>query len=76
MTPDDVQQGFGIPGRNGVPQAWYGVGQSLLLLPIDALVESTVLPLLQQFGLDPTRQKQIVELTVAFLMQTFLTASV
>jgi 4-amino-4-deoxy-L-arabinose transferase-like glycosyltransferase len=76
VTPEDVQQGFGIPGRGGVPQAWYGVGQSLLLLPFDALVDTTVSPLLRRFGLDPIRQKQVAELTVAFLMQTFLTACV
>ena len=75
-TPDDVRQGFGIPGRNGAPQAWYGVGQSLLLLPIDALVDATVSPLSRRFGLDPIRRKQVAELAVAFLMQSFLTACV
>lgn len=33
VAPDDVRQGFGIPGRNGAAQAWYGIGQSLVLLP-------------------------------------------
>src|SRR5260370_18509182 len=76
VTSDDVRQGFGIPGRKGVPHAWYGVGQSLLLLPIDALVDATVSPLLRRFSLDPIRRKQVAELTVAFLMQAFLTACV
>jgi hypothetical protein len=76
VTSDDARQGFGIPGRNGVPQAWYGLGQSLLLIPIDALVDVTASPLLLRFGLDPIRRKQVAELTVAFLMQTFLTACV
>src|SRR5713101_4602360 len=76
VTSDDVRQGFGIPGRNGVPQAWYGVGQSLLILPIDALVDATVSPLLRRFGLDPIRRKQVAELIIAFLMQAFLTACV
>ncbi len=26
---------FGIPGRNGKLQTWYGIGQSLLMLPFD-----------------------------------------
>ena len=76
VTSDDVRQGFGIPGWNGEPQAWYGIGQSLLLLPIDALVDATVSPLVRRSGLAPTRRKQIAELTVAFLMQAFLTACV
>jgi hypothetical protein len=76
VTPDDVCQNFGIPGRNGVLQAWYGIGQSLLLLPIDALVDVTVSPLLYRSGLTSTDRKQIAALTIAFLMQTFLTACV
>jgi hypothetical protein len=76
VTADDVRQGFGIRGRNGVPQAWYGVGQSLLLLPIDALVDATVTPIIRRFDLDPIRAKQVRELTIAFLMESFLTACV
>jgi hypothetical protein len=76
VTSRDALQGFGIPGRNGERQAWYGVGQSLLLLPIDALVDASVAPLLRRFGLDPIRQKQVAELIIAFLMQSFLTACV
>jgi hypothetical protein len=40
VTPEDARIGFGLPGRNGVVHAWYGMGQSLLLLPIDAVAES------------------------------------
>jgi Glycosyltransferase family 87 len=76
VTSDDAGQGFGIPGRNGAPQAYYGVGQSLLLLPIDGLVDATVSPVLRRVGLDPIRRKQVAELTVAFLMQAVLTACV
>jgi len=76
VTPADEQQGFGIPGRNGLPQAWYGIGQSLLLLPIDALVDVTVARLLYHSGLPPGRRMQIAELMIAFIMQAFLTACV
>jgi hypothetical protein len=76
VTADDAREGFGIPGKNGEPQAWYGVGQSLLLLPIDAVLDATVSPLLRRSGLEPTRQKQVTELALAFLMQSFLTACV
>ena len=27
--------GFGVPGRDGVIHAWYGIGQSLVMLPAD-----------------------------------------
>jgi hypothetical protein len=76
VAPDDVRQGFGIPGRNGAAQAWYGIGQSLVLLPFDALVDATIRPVLKQFELDSMRRKQIAELTIAFRMQSFLTACV
>jgi hypothetical protein len=76
VSAEAARQGFGIPGRNGAPQAWFGIGQSLVLLPIDALVDATLSPLLRRSRLDPNRRKQIAELTVAFLMQTFLTACV
>jgi hypothetical protein len=76
VTADDVRQGFGIRGRNGVPQAWYGVGQSLLMLPIDALVDAAATPIIRRFDLDPIRGKQVRELTIAFLMDSFLTACV
>lgn len=76
VTADDVRQGFGIRGRNGVPQAWYGVGQSLLLLPIDALVDATATPIIRRLNLDPIRGKQVRELLIAFLMESFLTACV
>jgi hypothetical protein len=76
VTSQDARNGFGIPGRNGVPQAWYGVGQSLLMLPIDALVDATVSPLLRRSELDPIRRKQVDELAIAFVMQAFLTVCV
>jgi hypothetical protein len=76
VTPEDARNGFGIPGRNGALHAWYGVGQSLLLLPVDALAAVMVSPVLRWSGLDATRRKQIVELADAFLMQSVLTACV
>ena len=64
------------PAETAFGHAWYGVGQSLLLLPIDAMVDATITPQLRRAGLDPVRRKQIAELIIAFLMQTFLTACV
>jgi hypothetical protein len=72
VRPDDA--GAGLVGRKGILHPPYGIGQSLLLIPFDALVSATLTPELRRIGLEPERQEQIVELTIAFLMQTFLTA--
>jgi hypothetical protein len=34
--------GFGVPGRNGHIYAWYGLGQSLLMLPGDVAVTALI----------------------------------
>ena len=72
VRPDDTS--LGLVGRNGVLYPPYGIGQSLVLLPFDAFVSGTVGHALRRFGLDAARREQIVELSVAFLMQSFLTA--
>jgi hypothetical protein len=64
----------GLKGRNGLLHPEYGIGQSLLLLPFDAAVGATVVPVLNRLGTDAARQQQVVELLVAFLMQWFVTA--
>jgi hypothetical protein len=74
VTPEDARIGFGLPGRNGVVHAWYGMGQSLLLVPIDAMTDAAAAPIARRAGLDAVRRKQIVELTDAFLLQAMLTA--
>jgi hypothetical protein len=74
VTPEDARIGFGLQGRNGVVHAWYGMGQSLVLAPIDAVADAAVAPMARRAGLDTQRRKQIVELSDAFLMQALLTA--
>jgi hypothetical protein len=71
VRPDD--RDFGLVNSHGVRQAWYGIGQSLVLAPFDLLVSSTALPIARHAGLDPTKQQQVVELLVALLMQWLLT---
>jgi hypothetical protein len=66
--------GFGLTGRYGVRYAWFGIGQSLVLLPFDALVGAGVSPHLGRFGLNAEKQRQVAELLIAFLMQSFVTA--
>ena len=66
--------GGGPIGRNGVRHPPYGIGQSLVMLPFDAVASAIVGPLARRFDLDATRRAQLIELSLAFLMQSFLTA--
>ena len=63
---------FGVPGRNGVLHPHFGIGQSLVLLPFDALADGVLAPLLRRAGLNAEKQHQGVEVVTAFLMQWFL----
>jgi hypothetical protein len=68
---------FGIHGRGGKLQGWYGIGQSLLMLPADvvgSLVER--LPIFDEYkGNDPTVRNIIVSYSTNILL-TVLTALV
>jgi hypothetical protein len=61
---------FGIHGRNGHLQSWYGIGQSLLMLPQDIL--GTVidnLPLFDHYkNTDPTIRNIFVSYTTSILL--------
>lgn len=61
-------------GRNGVRYLPTGLGQSLVLVPFDAAASTAIGPWLDRFRLDAARRAQVIELAVAFLMQSFLTA--
>jgi hypothetical protein len=65
---------FGVHGRNGKLQSWYGMGQSLLMLPADivgTLVER--LPAFAHYDVDPTVRNVIVSYSTNILV-TVLTA--
>ncbi len=68
---------FGVHGRNGSLQSWYGIGQSLLMLPQDIL--GTYIERLQIFDrygdTDPTVRDMIVTYLTQILI-TVLTALV
>ena len=63
---------FGVPGRNGMLYPHFGIGQSLVLLPLDALADHTVTPLLKRAGLSAEKQQQGAEVLTSFLMQWML----
>ena len=62
---------FGVHGRNGSLQSWYGIGQSLLMLPPDILgtcIEK--LHIFDRYGdTDPT----VRDIVVTYLTQIFVT---
>jgi hypothetical protein len=62
---------FGVHGRNGSLQSWYGIGQSLLMLPQDILgtyIEG--LHIFDRYGdTDPT----VRDIVVTYLTQIFIT---
>ena len=62
---------FGVHGRNGSLQSWYGIGQSLLMLPQDILgtyIEK--LPIFDDYGgTDPT----VRDIVVTYLTQILVT---
>jgi hypothetical protein len=61
---------FGIHGRNGTLQTWYGIGQSLLMLPFD--IAGTCIEPLPVFddynGVDPSVRNIVVSYGVNILL--------
>jgi hypothetical protein len=73
VAPSDTV--FGITGKDGNKQTWYGIGQSLVLVPFDAVASGTAGALLTRSGLEAEKQQQIVVLVIAFLMQSCIAFS-
>lgn len=76
VVPDDYPE-FGLRGRGGTIYAWYGMGQSLLMLPADIVgtyVEK--LPIFAEYnGNDPAVRSMIVAYSTNILLSV-LTALV
>jgi hypothetical protein len=68
--------GATVTGRGGIRFAEYGVGQSLVLMPFDAIAGATALPVFRRAGMSAEKQRQAAEVVTAFLMQALLTAGV
>ena len=77
VTPQDYAGGFGVHGRGGTLQSWYGIGQSLLMLPAD--IVGTYLERLPIFanyyGNDPAVRSMVVSYSTNILLSV-LTALV
>ena len=69
MFPNEYPE-FGVHGRNGSLQSWYGIGQSLLMLPADLLGTAVEkLPVFDGYGdTDPT----VRNIVVTCLTQIFI----
>jgi len=72
----DIGLTGGLIGKDGRRYPWYGIGQSLVLLPFDAISSATVAPALRRMGLNAVKQRQGAEVCTAFLMQWLLTTGV
>ncbi len=70
VFPDEYPE-FGVHGRNGSLQSWYGIGQSLLMLPPDLLGTAIAkLPIFSRYDdTDPT----VRDIVVVYLTQIFVT---
>ena len=62
---------FGVHGRNGSLQSWYGIGQSLLMLPQDIL--GTYIGRLHVFDRYGDTDPTVRDIVVTYLTQMFVT---
>jgi hypothetical protein len=62
---------FGVHGRNGSLQSWYGIGQSLLMLPPDIL--ATYIQKLHAFDNYGETDPSVRDIVVTYLTQMFVT---
>jgi hypothetical protein len=68
VDPNDYPE-FGIHGRNGKLYGWYGIGQSLLMLPADiAGTYAEQLPIFADYDADPAVRSIVVSYTTNILV--------
>lgn len=73
---DPAGKTLSIPDRRGKRHAVSGIGQSLVFLPFDAVVEGAGSPFLRRTGLSLEKQQQLAEALIAFLAQAAVTAAI
>ncbi|GGH03607.1 hypothetical protein [Silvibacterium dinghuense] len=60
---------FGIHGHNGTLQSWYGIGQSLLMLPADIVGTGIAhLPVFRNYTDDPSIRNIVVSYSTSMLL--------
>ncbi len=68
VFPDEYPE-FGVHGRDGKLQNWYGIGQSLLMLPSDVVATYIArLKIFADYDADPSVRSIIVSYTVNILL--------
>jgi len=76
QIPPGEYQDFGIHGRNGQLYSWYGIGQSLLMLPADIVgTKLEQLPVFANYNADPAVRSIVVSYSTNILVNV-LTALV
>ena len=76
QVPLDEFPEFVIHGRGGKPYSWYGIGQSLLMLPADIVgTKLEQLPVFANYGVDPGVRSIVVSYSTNILINV-LTALV
>jgi hypothetical protein len=72
VTEKDVSEGFGLRGTNGQMYAWYGIGQSLVMLPLDVGV-TALLKMASPLGnLDSRSGGMVRRALIAYLMSPLI----
>ena len=68
VEPQDYPE-FGIHGRNGKLYGWYGIGQSLLMLPADVVgTYAARLAIFEDYDADPAVRSIVVSYTTNILV--------
>jgi dolichyl-phosphate-mannose-protein mannosyltransferase len=76
VSPNEYPE-FGVHGRNGSIQSWFGIGQSILMLPFDVLGTAVEkLPLFAQYADTDPSVRDIVVVYLTQILITVLTALV
>src|SRR5271166_1177341 len=69
QIPPGMYPDFGIHGRGGQLYSWFGIGQSLLMLPADIVgTKLEQLPLFANYGVDPGVRSIVVSYTTNILV--------
>src|SRR5438874_260031 len=69
----DVDTDFGIPGKNHRLEAWYGIGQSAVMLPLDMFAAALIHPFARLRAIDERLEGRIRQAIVAIALNSATT---